>query len=116
MANKRKFTRVGYNNKAFIIINNTLIIDVNILNISLGGALLEIVDDFIFWNYDKWHFTFRLPNSDKSLLFKIEVVHSHVKQLGVKFVHVDVDTKAHLLPLIKAIPHSQKLIVNGSSI
>ena len=108
MAEKRKFTRVGYNNKAVVVINNTLIIDVNILNISLDGALLDILNDFVFWNNDNWHLSFKLPNSNKSLQFKIEVVHSHVKQVGVKFINVDFDTKAHLRSLIKTItPGSQ---------
>jgi len=112
MEEKRRFTRIACNNKAVVVINNALIIDVNILNISLNGALFESTNEFIFRNEDKWQLTFKLPNSDINLQFETEVVHSSGNRVGVKFIHMGLDTMIHLRSLLEARTSKPQEIAN----
>ncbi len=109
---ERKFTRVGCSYKALVSIDNVLAIEVNILNISLNGALFELTDDFVFQNGDKWPLTFELPGSDVKLKFETEVVHSRMNRVGVRFTRVDIDTMIHLRSLLEARSANPQQIAN----
>ena len=98
---KRKFTRVEFKMKALVQLDNVMIVKANILNISLKGAFFELADYCLFQIGDKWQLKFILPNSDMSLQFNTEVVHSRKKLVGVKFYHIDIDTMIHLRSLIE---------------
>ena len=98
---KRRFTRVEFKMKALVQLDNVVIVEATILNISLKGAFFELSDYCLFQVGDKWQLKFILPNSDIKLQFKTEVVHSQKKLVGVKFVHIDIDTMIHLRSLIE---------------
>jgi|GEM_PF-3284300 len=98
---KRRFTRVECKMKALVQLDNVMIVEANILNISLKGAFFELSDYRLFQVGDKWQLKFILPNSDIRLQFKTEVVHSQKKLVGVKFVYIDIDTMIHLRSLIE---------------
>ena len=100
MEEKRKFTRVVCKMKASVQLDNLIIVDANTLNISLNGALFELADYCAFKKGDNWQFKFILPNSDISLQFKTEVMHSTGKMVGVRFVPTDADTMMHLKSLM----------------
>ena len=102
MEGTRRFTRVQCNNKAIVEINNIVTVEANLLNISLNGAYFELKHDYIFQKGDKWQLKFNLPNTDINLEFKVEVVHSQNNLVGVKFVHIDIDTMIHLRSLMEA--------------
>lgn len=87
--------------KALVQLDNLMIVEVNILNISLKGAFFELADYCVFQKGDKWQLKFKLPNTDFSLQFKTEVIHSQDKMVGVKFVHIDIDSMIHLRKLMK---------------
>ena len=116
MQQKRRFRRVVCNNKAVVVINDALAIEVNILNISMNGVFFECVNGFIFHNEDKWQLTFKLDDSDIKLKFATEVVHAQGNRTGVKFIHMDIDTKKHLGNLIRAITPNLQMAVNEFSI
>ena len=101
MEETRKFTRIMCNMHARVQIDDLIIVEANILNISLKGAFFELPDYCLFQIGDKWQLTFILPNSDIRLKFKTEVMHSRGKMVGVKFVHIDIDTMIHLRSLIE---------------
>jgi hypothetical protein len=101
MEEKRKFTRIVCNMKASLKIDNLMIVEAKNLNISLEGAFFELAEHYVFQKGDKWHLTFILPNSDIRLQFKTEVIHSTKKMVGVKFVHIDIDTMNHLKYLME---------------
>ena len=101
MGVKRRFTRIGCKMKARVQLDNLLIVEANILNISLKGAFFELDDHCVFQNGDKWQLKFKLPDSDIGLQFKTEVIHSQDKMVGVKFVHIDIDTMIHLRSLME---------------
>jgi len=100
MEEKRKFSRIVCKMKASVQIDKLLVVDANNLNISLNGALLELADHFVVNKGDNWRLTFILPNSDISLQFKTEVIHSTGKMVGVKFVPLDAETMLHLKSLM----------------
>jgi len=107
---KRRYPRYACSNKALVQIDNVVIVEANIVNISLNGALFELADDCIFQKGDKWQLTFKLPNSDLVLKFETEVVHSHANRVGVKFVHMDIDTTTNLHRLLETRPaNSQRM-------
>ncbi len=109
---ERRFTRVGCSYKALVRIDNVLAIEVNILNISLNGAFFELRDDFVLQKGDRWPLTFELPGSDVKLKFETEVVHSRMNRVGVKFIHVDIDTMIHLRSLLEARTANPQQIAN----
>lgn len=102
MESKRKSTRVECNYDSSVEIGNVVIVEGYILNISLGGILLEIADDCIFKLGDKWRLRFKLPNSNKEFQFETEVVRSDGNVFGMKFLHMDADANVHLRYLQKA--------------
>jgi hypothetical protein len=87
--------------KASVQIDNLMIVEANNLNISLKGAFFELADYCLFQKGDKWQLKFILPNSDINLQFKTEVIHSSGKMVGVKFVHIEIDTMNHLRCLME---------------
>ncbi len=112
MDGTRRFTRVKCNNKAIVEIDNVGVIEANIFNISLNGAYFELAEDRIFHKGDKWQLTFKLPNSEIILQFGTEVVHARGKLVGVKFVHIDIDTMIHLRSLLEARTANMQLIAD----
>ncbi|HTY20047.1 MAG TPA: PilZ domain-containing protein [Geobacteraceae bacterium] len=101
MEARRKFSRIKCKMNARVQIDNLLIIDATITNISLKGAFFELADHCVFREGDKWHLKIRLPNSDISLNFRSEVIHASKKLVGVKFLHMDIDTMFHLRSLME---------------
>ena len=100
MDEKRKFSRVVCKMKASVQLDNLISVDANTLNISLTGALFELAVHCVFKKGDNCRFTLILPDSDISLQFRTEVVHSTGKTVGVKFVPMDAETMRHLKSLI----------------
>ena len=101
MEEKRKFTRIVCNMRAWVQLDDLIIVEANNLNISLKGAFFELADYCVFEKGDKWQLTFILPNSDIRLQFKTEVIHSTGNMVGVKFVHIETETMIHLRRLIE---------------
>jgi hypothetical protein len=88
--------------KAIIQLDNVIIVEANILNISLNGAFIKFADFHILQPGDNWNIKIQLANSDVWLSFKSEVIHSQNRMVGVKFVHIDLDTMIHLRNLLEA--------------
>lgn len=99
---QRRFTRVECKMKAIIQLDNVIIVEANILNISLNGAFIKFADFHILQPGDNWNIKIQLANSDVWLSFKSEVIHSQNRMVGVKFVHIDLDTMIHLRNLLEA--------------
>ena len=110
MEEKRKFTRVICNMTASVQIDNLMIVEAKNLNISLEGAFFELADYCVFQKGDKWQLEFILPNSDISLQFKTEVIHSTEKMVGVKFDNIDIDTMNHLRCLMEGRPSNPEQV------
>jgi len=102
MEPKRRFIRVKCNYKTSVGIGNVVIIQANILNISLNGVLFELKQGCLFKKGEKWQIKFKLPKSDIVGQFESEVVHSSGNRAGLKFLHVDDDAMQHLRHLLES--------------
>ena len=85
-------------------LHSVIMIEDNILNISLDEALFELDDYRVFKKRDKWLLKCKFPDSNIGLQFKTEVIHSKNKQVGIKFLHT------YLRSLIEG-SHSSPLII-----
>jgi len=101
MKTRRKFSRIDCKLKASVQIDNLLIVEATIINISMKGAFFELADSCIFKESDKWRLKIRLPGSEISLNVMTEVIHAHKRLVGVKFVQMDKETEDQLGRLIE---------------
>jgi PilZ domain len=101
MMERRRSRRVGYKNKALIQVDNVMIMEVKVLNISTDGAYFELADHCVFQKGDKWRLRFKLPYADGILEFKTEVIHSEDRLVGVMFVDLEMDDRIRLGRLIE---------------
>ena len=101
MNDKRRFSRVKFIENSFIETGGKTV-EVNLLDISLKGAMIEIGDDIAIHNGDTLQLTFHLGKADIILQFKAEVIHRQETRAGLKFTGTDLDTMIHLRSLMEA--------------
>ncbi len=102
MESTRRFIRIKCNNQSSVEIDNMVVIQAKILNISLNGVLFELKQEGLFKKGEKWLIKFNLPESENVEQFETEVIHSHGNRVGLKFLHMDVDAMEHLCRLLEA--------------
>jgi hypothetical protein len=110
METKRRFTRIGCDFKASIQLEDAIIVEANILNISLNGAFFELADYRVFQVGDQWGIRLELADSEICLNFKAEVIHSQNRLVGVKFVHIDIDSMIHLRSMLEIRTSNPSLV------
>lgn len=98
---KRRFSRVSFAEKS-IVESGGSIFEVDILNISLKGALVQFMEAVNCQCGDCWKLSFHLGNSDIKMEFKAVVVHASGNLAGVKFMETDLNTMIHLRNLMEA--------------
>jgi len=101
MNEKRRFSRITFIEKSFIEAGG-ITFEVNLLDISLKGALIEVGDDVAIQKGDTLQLTFHLGKGEIILQFKAEVIHRQESRAGLKFTGTDLDTMIHLRSLIEA--------------
>jgi hypothetical protein len=101
MEEKRRFSRIACLEKAIVQCGEE-IVEAEILDISLKGALLQLNDDADMSTGDKFQITLQLMDSDIVLQFLAELAHRRKNLMGVKFVHMDIDSFMHLRSLLEA--------------
>ncbi len=98
---ERHFSRVSFAEKSIVEVDGSSF-EVNLLNISLKGALVQFGEGFACRPGDSWNLSFHLGNSDIIMEFRAVVVHTSGNQAGVKFVETDLNTMMHLRNLMEA--------------
>ncbi len=101
MEEKRRFSRIACDEKIFVEFEKSSH-EARILDISLKGALVELTDDILIPEGYRCNMELKLSNSDITLQFHAEVVHSRKNLLGVRYVHIDLDTMIHLRAIMEA--------------
>lgn len=101
MSDKRRFSRIKCVEKSNVDTGSGSF-EVDLLDISLKGALVEHPGDLHVRPGDGWKLSFRLNQSDIILQFEALVVHCRDNLAGVKFVEMDLDTMVHLRSLMEA--------------
>jgi hypothetical protein len=101
MNEKRRFSRITFIEKSFIEAGG-ITVEVNLLDISLKGALIEVGDNVAIQKGDTLQLTFHLGKAEIILQFEAEVIHRDETKAGLKFIKTDLDTMIHLRSLIEA--------------
>jgi len=101
MNEKRRFSRVTFIEKSFIEVGGTTV-EVNLLDISLKGALIEVEDDIAIQKGDTLQLTFHLGKAEIIMQFKAEVIHRDETRAGLKFIETGLATMIHLRSLMEA--------------
>lgn len=101
MSEKRRFSRIKCVEKCSVETGSGTI-EVDLLDISLKGALVEHPPGLAAGPGDSWKLSFRLNQSEIVLRFDARVVHCRGNLAGVKFVEMDLDTMVHLRSLMEA--------------
>lgn len=100
MHNKRHFTRIKFETNARIEFNHA-IYKVELLDISLKGALIHSEKPTPMKTGDCCILRIHLPSSSINLVFNALLVHLDQNNLGFKFTGEDSDTMTHLRRLLE---------------
>jgi hypothetical protein len=98
---KRRFSRISFAEKSIVEFGGSFF-EVDLLNISLKGALVQFGEGIECRQGDTWKLSFHLGNSDINMEFKAVVAHTGGNLAGVKFVETDLNTMIHLRNLMEA--------------
>jgi hypothetical protein len=99
MDERRRFSRVLFDAKAQLI-QGDMKWETKVHDISLNGALTEEPtqfdpkDNFLMLD-------FYLPESDIELQMEVELVYRSNNQLGLRCVHIDIDSISHLRRMVE---------------
>ncbi len=99
MEKERQFSRIKFSSDSIIKFSG-MTFEVHLKNLSLKGALLEHQSDSIFKMGSKCELIISLSASEIKLTFEAEILHLHEKEIGLKFLGMDIDTMTHLRRLI----------------
>jgi c-di-GMP-binding flagellar brake protein YcgR len=101
MEERRHFNRITCEEMVLVGFDGS-IVRAQLLDISLKGALVEFENDVKFQHGDILDISFTLDNSVIVLQFGSKVMHRSNNVVGVKFVHIDLDSMIHLRSFIEA--------------
>lgn len=73
---------------------------VDVLNISLNGALVECPDDWVGFKNDNVRITLILHGSDIELKISALIIHQNPAVIGLKFLTLCLEDESHLQDLI----------------
>ncbi len=99
MCGNRYFSRIKFTTQAHIKVNNS-IHKLELLDISLRGALLRSQTRLPLEKGTCCALKIYLPASHITLTFNVELVHLNENHLGFKFLDADIDTMTHLRNLL----------------
>ncbi len=97
----RRFSRVSFAEKSIVQFGDCSF-EVDLLDISLKGALVRFGNAVDCRQGDRWRLSFQLGDSDIVMQFTTEVAHARDNLVGVKFIETDLDTMIHLRNLMEA--------------
>ena len=100
MKERRIFCRVQFVADVRLTFENKVFAG-ELLDLSLKGALMRPTAEFPIAVGHKGELSFFLTSSETTLQFTVELVHTHEKHLGFRFLSEDIDSITHLRRLIE---------------
>lgn len=100
MDERRKFSRILFDANAYLDQAESTW-RTTILDLSLNGALVEIPETFSDTQNGNITLEFVLPDSDIQLVMNTKIVHKTSKHLGLRCLHIDVESISHLRRIIE---------------
>lgn len=98
--NRRNFSRVQFKSTAFVNVEGNRN-QVELLDISLKGALVSCDADMNVQKEDNCSFELRLSDSDIMMTISAQVVYKREASLGLKFDNIDLESMIHLRRLVE---------------
>ena len=98
--NRRIFSRVKFSSTAFLNLKE-LHKEVNLVDISLKGALVSSSTDLEIEKGETCVFEFHLSDSDIVMNINTQVVYKHENNFGLKFDNIDLESMIHLRRLVE---------------
>lgn len=98
--NKRKFDRIQFNAVAKLQ-TNTQLLPCQLLDISLKGALLKLDGSLKADPTIPYTLIIELSDSTTIIKMDVQIIHEEADHLGVKCVHIDMDSISHLKRLVE---------------
>ena len=98
--NRRNFSRVKFDSTAFINLGTTRI-QAHLVDISLRGALVALIDDVVIEKGKNCQFEFHLNETEIVLFVNAMVVFSNAQDIGLKFDNIDLESMIHLRRLVE---------------
>lgn len=96
---KRRFSRIFFNEKAELLLDGTVYRVDRIANLSVGGCLLEIDEDLPAGSECK--FTILLSGMDPGVVIWGEVVRAEKGEVSLKFTTIEPENLFHLQNIIR---------------
>lgn len=97
---RRLFNRVAFNASAIFWADKRQI-ECEIIDLSLKGALLQLLDKVDVEIDSTYQLDIPLGNSDQLISMELELVHQQGRQLGLVCTHIDLDSITHLRRLVE---------------
>ncbi|MBR9726490.1 PilZ domain-containing protein [Shewanella intestini] len=100
MDERRKFSRILFGANAYIALAEQTW-KTTILDLSLNGALIKRPNNFVGKLNTLLKLEFVLPDSEVQLVIDAMLIHKTPEHLGLKCVHIDVESISHLRRIIE---------------
>ena len=97
---RRKFTRFSFEGECQLEFDNTSY-RADLLDISLKGVLISIPDSFDRGIGDTSDAKISLNNNNLEVSMRVEVAHVGEAGIGLKCLHIDIDSISHLRRLVE---------------
>jgi hypothetical protein len=98
--NRRRFSRIQFHRSAELVLG-TERIAVDVIDVSLNGALLEVARDFAGRRGQPCALNIRLEPSDAWIRIIGEMAHVEPGRVGVRREEIDLESMAHLRRLVE---------------
>ncbi len=98
--NRRNFSRVKFNSKAYLNYNNTHE-QVDLVDISLKGALVSLQNPMEIGSDSPCTFELHLSDSEIVMNISAIIVYKRDDNLGLKFDNIDLESMIHLRRLVE---------------
>jgi hypothetical protein len=97
---RRRFSRIAFQRSAELVLGANRI-EVEVVDISLNGALLKVTGDFTGRRGQPCSLTIRLEPSDDEIHMIGEMAHVEEGRVGVRREEIDLESMAHLRRLVE---------------
>ncbi|HSM92282.1 MAG TPA: PilZ domain-containing protein [Anaeromyxobacteraceae bacterium] len=98
--NRRRFSRIQFHRPAELVLG-TERVAVDVIDVSLNGALLQVSRDFAGHRGQPCSLNIRLEPSDASIRMIGEMAHVEPGRVGVRREEIDLESMAHLRRLVE---------------
>lgn len=98
--NRRRFSRIQFHRPAELVLGTERIV-VDVIDVSLNGALLQVAEDFSGRRGQPCSLNIRLEPTEACIRMIGEMAHVEAGRVGVRREEIDLESMAHLRRLVE---------------